>query len=1012
MKRFYVGVLSLVSFISLSATEYWQDPAVYEVNRLPMRSSFRYFDGQNQNQVSIDGLWDFFWTRNADDEIPADFFRSEFRPKNWGKMPVPGIWEVNGYGDPVYVNHEYAWQYICPAEPPKVPYKDNHVGLYRRSVLVPQAWAGKDIIISIGSASASLELWVNGEQVGYSEDSKLCAEFDITRFVKPGEKNLIAMRIHRWSDGSYLECQDFWRLAGIGRHCSIYAVGRERMLDVKVTPSLDAAYRNAELKVSVDATPGVGSVDVELMDGDSKVVSGSADVVDGKSEIVLKVKNPRKWSAENPYLYTLKVMPKAGEKNLDWTKINVGFRSVEIRDGQLLVNGRAVLIKGVNRHEMNPNTAYYVTRADMLRDIRIFKQLNINAVRTCHYPNDPEWYELCDKYGIYVVDEGNIESHGMGYGEKTLAIREDFHDAHMIRDQRMVLRDYNHPSIIVWSLGNEAGNGKNFEDCYDWIKAYDKSRPVQYERAVLERNTDIYCPMYLPYAECEKYVSQKQARPLIQCEYAHAMGNSLGGFKEYWDLVRRYAQYQGGFIWDFEDQALAHRTKDGKLVYRYGGDYNDYDLSDDTFNCNGFVAANRDFHPSANEVKFQYQNIWTRNASLDGVEVYNENFFEPLKGVMMNWEVLVNGKKCLAGSAAVPAVAPQSTVKVLLGLTQAQKESLPLGEVMLNVDYVLQQATPLLEAGHVLAATQTCLVHKLPQMPARKDGNLQVSDYQVKGNDFEVRFSKEGFIESYTVRGQQMLSSQICPQFYRALTENDLGAIGKRKRKAAGMLMWREAKFELNQFSLKNKDTYAQAEAEYELVGAPVLVHMRYEIDAAGKIYVWERMEKTDASAKLSPLLRYGVAFDMPQAYSQIEFYGAGPFETYADRWSSSRIGRYSQRVADQFYMGYVRPQENGAHCQLRWWQVKDSAGRGIEVRSDCLFSANATEYPLSQTDVYSKDYRKHPGELEKDGLTHVNIDQRQMGLGCVNSWGRLPRKEYMIPAENTLFRFVIIPLR
>ena len=545
----------------------WQDPAVNEINRLPMRSSFAAGE-----RLSLDGVWKFHWVRNAS-ERPSGIGAVDYDDAAWGSMPVPGMWELNGYGDPVYVNIGYAWRGNFRNDPPYVPDAENHVGSYRRTFDIPASWGGKDIFLSIGSATSNVYVWVNGRFVGYSEDSKLAAQFDITKFVKPGE-NLIALQMFRWSDGTYLEDQDFWRFAGIARGVELTARDKAHLEDVRITPVLDSEYKDATLRVEVETTPRVKSVGLTLRDAAGGVVAEHRlQPAGGKGGYVFEVADPAKWSAETPNLYTLEIAVSDGRGVTETVTQPVGFRSVEIRDAQLLVNGQPVLIKGADRHEMDPVGGYVVSRERMIEDIRIMKEMNINAVRTSHYPNDPQWYELCDRYGIYVVDEANVESHGMGYGDNTLAKAPAYAKAHMERNRRMVLRDKNHPSVIIWSMGNEAGMGPNFEACYRWIKEYDPSRPVHYERAVYDQDgafTDIICPMYWGYEQCEKYARNNPSKPLIQCEYAHAMGNSMGGLDHYWELVRKYPSYQGGFIWDFVDQGLVRYEPDGRVSFLYG----------------------------------------------------------------------------------------------------------------------------------------------------------------------------------------------------------------------------------------------------------------------------------------------------------------------------------------------------------------------------------------------------------------------------------------------------------
>ena len=704
MKRVlpFIAVLFAISVSANELSAPYENPNCYEQNREPMRSSFIVYPSANEaiagscykkspNYKSIEGEWSFVWYKHLTDAYHADFFALNFDDSKWGKMVVPGLWELNGYGDPLYSNKGYAWDNVFVDCPPIVPQFNNHRGLYRRKIDVPAEWRGKHIFVHIGSATSNLALWINGKRVGYSEDSKLQAEFDITKYVKAGQSNLFAMEIHRWCDGSYLEDQDFWRLSGIARDCYIYARDKAHIKDVKFTSTLENDYMDGVLDLKVDVTSGVKSINAQLVDVDGKVLfNQQITPKNGVATVVKRLPAVHAWSAEMPYLYTLKI-----STDTESAAFNVGFRSVEIKNAQLLVNGKAVLVKGANRHELNPERGYAVTYEDMVRDIKIMKEHNLNAVRTCHYPNSPLWYDLCDKYGIYVVDEANIESHGMGYGDKSLAHRTDYTAAHLIRNQRVVLRDYNHPSVIIWSLGNEAGNGINFHQCYNWIKDYDKTRPVQYEQASFisykdipkNFNSDIECPMYASYEKCEKYVTNNPKRPLIQCEYAHAMGNSVGSFKEYWDLIRKYPNYQGGFIWDFVDQALAWKDpQTGVTFYRYGGCYNDSDPSDETFCNNGFISASRKPHPSAREVWHQYQNIWTTDidAANGYVEVYNEYMFRNLENYQLEWTITADGVEKLSGVVSELKIPAQMRQNIQLGYSDKDIAKLA-GEIILTV---------------------------------------------------------------------------------------------------------------------------------------------------------------------------------------------------------------------------------------------------------------------------------------------------------------------------------------
>lgn len=1031
MKRNLWLLCALLAYSAAQAqSERWLDPQIFEVNRAPMRSSFIVYptvdEVRYENDFSsspqyrtLGGAWSFHWAETIAQQ-PEGFHRPDFDSSSWGTIPVPGLWELNGYGDPIYTNVPYPWHNFFADNPPYVPVERNHVGSYRREIEIPAEWQGRDIFIHIGSATSNLTLWVNGREAGYSEDSKLEAEFDITRLVKCGEKNLIAMRIMRWCDGSYLEDQDFWHLSGIGRDCYIYARYKRRLSDVKLTPDLVNDYSDGVLDIDISTTRGIDRVALRLADAEGNVVcERSCPVAKGRVETRFEVASPHKWSAEEPNLYRLSVEAMSRGDVVEAAGFNVGFRKVEIARGQLLVNGKSVYIKGVNRHEMNPNTGYYLTREDMIRDIETIKRLNFNAVRTCHYPNAPLWYDLCDIYGIYLVDEADIESHGMGYGEKSLAHREDYLAAHLERNRRMVLRDYNHPSIIVWSLGNEAGNGRNFVECYDWIKGYDKSRPVQYERAETDSNTDIYCPMYADYARCESYSQSNPSRPLIQCEYAHAMGNSLGGFKEYWDLVRRYPTYQGGFIWDFADQALAYRDPEtGILTYRYGGDYNDRDASDGNFNCNGVVAPDRTWHPGAYEVKYQQRNILTSAADAHNgrVEVFNENFFIDLSKYRLDWQLLADGRAEMSGTVENLDIAPQQSGIVELGYTTSDIDALSGDEIILDISYKLKRRDMLLEAGYEVAHDQIAIRGYEPAahfeaMTAgsrSEAGELHIDSRTVTGDNFTVKFDDNGFLSSYTWRGTEMLRCALRPNFYRAPTDNDYGA---RHNDRHNWFVWREAKPELHSFAISEEQGTAVVEAKYLIPQTGAALDMTYRIYPNGEVAVTESMTADKSRSDIRKLLRFGMTMAMPQMFDTVEFYGAGPFENYCDRLSGARIGHYVQSVDEQFYPLYVRPQESGTHCLLRWWQIRDGSGRGFEILSDSLFSASATPYSPESIDILSSSAVQHPSELRKGGNTYVNLDLKQQGVGCIDSWGALPREEYTLPYGDYRFDFLLRPI-
>ena len=676
-KNILLCTLALTGLTAFAQKDEWQDPNINAINRAPMHTNYFAYESENaalkgcrtssDNYMSLNGMWKFHWVKDADQRPMTDFYKVGFNDKGWATMQVPGMWEMNGYGDPVYIDSGYAWRNQHPNNPPYVPEENNHVGTYRKEITLPSEWKGREIMAHFGSVTSNMYLWVNGQFVGYSEDSKLEAEFNLTKYLKPG-KNLIVFQVFRWCDGTYLEDQDLFRFSGVARDCYLYTRTINHIEDIRVTPDLDAQYKDATLRVDIQMK-GKGTVDLKLLDKAGKEVATSQVKGSGKQSVTLSVGNPAKWTAETPNLYKLVANLSENGKVIESIPIQVGFRKVEMKNSQVLVNGQPVLIKGVNRHEIDPDGGFYVSKERMIQDLERLKELNINAIRTCHYPDNNLWYELCDKYGFYVVAEANVESDGMGYYETTLAKESMYEKAHLERNQRNVQRGYNHPSIIIWSMGNEAGFGPNFEVCYRWIKNEDKTRPVQYEQAKTNDFTDIFCPMYHGYEASEKYAQGDIDKPLIQCEYTHAMGNSEGGFKEYWDLIRKYPKFQGGFIWDFVDQSVRRYTEDGKEFYAYGGDFNAYDASDQNFCDNGLISPDRVLNPHADEVAYYYQNIWVKPVDLKKgiVSVYNENFFRDLSDYYAQWELLVDGKVAKTGVVADVKVAPQQTANLQLG---------------------------------------------------------------------------------------------------------------------------------------------------------------------------------------------------------------------------------------------------------------------------------------------------------------------------------------------------------
>ena len=1020
--------LAMCSLATMAQHDEWKNPEINAVNRAPMHTNYFAYSSSEEaakadkenssNFMTLNGIWKFNWVKNADAR-PTDFYRTDYNDKGWGQMKVPGVWEMNGYGDPIYVNVGYAWRSQYKNNPPYVPIENNHVGSYRKEIIIPAEWSGKEIFAHFGSVTSNMYLWVNGKYVGYSEDSKLEAEFNLTKYLKPG-KNLIAFQVFRWCDGTYLEDQDFFRYSGVGRNCYLYSRNKKYIQDIRVTPDLDSNYTNGTLNVALNLN-GSGTVELNLTDPAGKSVATAQVNGNGQKSVVMDVTNPEKWTAETPNLYTLTATLKNGSNTLEVIPVKVGFRKIELKGGQILVNGQPVLFKGADRHEMDPDGGYVVSRERMLQDILRMKQLNINAVRTCHYPDDNLWYDLCDQYGIYVVAEANIESHGMGYGKETLAKNPSYKKAHMERNQRNVQRGYNHPSIIFWSLGNEAGYGPNFEQCYTWIKNEDKTRAVQYEQAGTNEFTDIFCPMYYDYDACKKYSEGNIDKPLIQCEYAHAMGNSQGGFKEYWDLIRKYPKYQGGFIWDFVDQSNHWKNKDGIDIYGYGGDFNKYDASDNNFNDNGLISPDRRPNPHAHEVGYFYQSIWTTPGDLSKgeIKVYNENFFRDLSAYYMEWQLLANGEVMQTGVVQDLNVAPQQTATLKLNLNT--EKICPCKELLLNVTYKLKAAETLMPAGSTVAYDQLTIrpyTAKALELKNQKASNLDIvvpvikdNDHNyliVEGENFIIEFNKHnGYLSRYEADGMQLLNpgAQLTPNFWRAPTDNDYGA-GLQHRYA----VWKNPGLKLTSLKQSIENEQAIVQAEYEMKAVKGKLFLTYVINNEGAVKVTQKME-AGKEEKVSDMFRFGMQMQMPENFNEVEYYGRGPVENYADRNHSTLIGKYRQTVAEQFYP-YIRPQETGTKTDLRWWRVLNISGNGLQFVGDAPFSASALNYSIESLDDGVQKDQRHSPEVAKAPFTNLCIDKVQMGLGCVNSWGTLPLEKYRVPYQDYEFSFILTPVR
>lgn len=1031
----------------------WHDLQVNEINRLPLHTlHFAYdpndFPGtgaeyldkkQSMNYMSLDGTWKFNWVANAD-ERPTDFYKTDLDDSKWKNIQMPGNWEMLGYGQPEYVNIGFAWRGHFDQQPPAVPTKDNHVGSYRREINIPSNWDGKRVIAHFGSVTSNIYLYVNGKFAGYAEDSKVAAEFDITPFLKKG-KNLIAFQSFRWCDGSWCEDQDFWRLSGPARENYLYARSKEhRLLDVRVETELKNNYKDGALNITAKLQ-GNTLAYFGLYDPDGKevIVTGTDNVRNGVAKYQLRVKNVRKWSAETPNLYTLVVSPiqNGGQyAPYEIIQVKVGFRKVEIKNKQLLVNGQPVLLKGANRHEMDPDEGYNVSEKRMIQDIMMMKRLNINAVRTCHYPDDPRWYDLCDKYGLYVVAEANQESHGFQYGDDAAAKKPEFAKQIMERNQHNVSMFYNHPSIITWSMGNETVMGDNFIQAYKWIKSQDKTRPVQYEQASRGEGTDIFCPMYYPVSACEKYAKDPNSpMPLIQCEYNHTMGNSGGNLGDYWNLVRKYPIFQGGFDWDFVDQAL-HRNivkpmsilpykmnneELRKIEYTYGGDYNKYDPSDNNFNCNGIIGPDRQLNPHAYEVAYQYQNIWAKmvNAEAGQVSVYNENFFRDLSNYALAWSLEEDGVETQNGTIADLDVPAQQTRTFTIPYDRSKITG---KEVFLNIDFRLKNAEPLLTAGQVVAYAQLPVVTKqaceggCSKLLAEGHGKKKMKLAAKKDNVIAVTTPNltfkldrtTGLISEYAYNGKSMLGEggTLKPNFWRAPTDNDMGAGLQKKFK-----VWKNPQMNLKNIDVK-KDKKANTVTivtSFDMPEVQGQMDITYLVFAnTGAVKVTEDFKATEG-AKVSDMFRFGMLLQMPYSMEKSTYYGRGPIENYSDRKDCMRIAIYNDE-ADNQYFPYIRPQESGTKSDIRWWKQTDATGLGLQVKSCAPFYASALHFDTEELDDGDEKEQRHSFDLKKSKFTNLFLDAAHMGVGGENSWGAWPLEKYRVHYGNKTFNFVLIP--
>ncbi len=1062
MKQFFlvlfVALLPQLTLHAQDQKEPWLNPNITRVNTEKPHASFFAFENADkalknnksasERYLSLEGKWRFQFSLNHN-EAPADFFSLKYDDSQWTDFPVPGLFEIEGYGDKIYKNVGYSWNTQFESNPPYVEERNNYTGSYRKMVSIPAAWKGQDIYLHVGSATSNLQVWVNGKEVGYSEDSKMEAEFNLTKFLTPGKENLIAMRVMRWCDGSYLEDQDFWRFTGIAREVYLYARPKAHIQDIFVHQDLVNNYRDGLLSVDITAPAAKGcTVELTLTDPAGRAAGITMVALGGnKTTASLIVSSAKAWSAEIPNLYTLTLTLKDKKGNvIEATTQRVGFRNIKIEGGQLLVNGQPILIKGADRHELDPDGGYIVSVERMIQDIKIMKQLNMNAVRTCHYSDDPRWYDLCDQYGLYVVAETNIESHGMGYGDRTLAKNPIFHKAHVERNQHNVQVQKNHPSVIFWSLGNEAGYGKNFEDAYDAVKAIDQSRPVQYEQAGQNGKTDIFCPMYYDYRGCERYSQGDTPRPLIQCEYAHAMGNSMGGFGEYWRIIRKYPKYQGGFIWDFVDQGMRSKSRvTGKEIMAYGGDFGRYPASDHNFNCNGVIAADRRLHPHAYEVQYHYQDIWATvpegKTLLDGeVELYNEYFFRSLDDVEAYVVAKVyDGQQLRSESYDIPYdfnLAPQQRKHFTIPahmLSQLKEFVSGYQWAAIDVNFVLKADRGLLKKGEVIAKAQFELkpysfpdvnavmtaakpapaVDKKGKALAQQPEAVQKDEAKawltLSANGTSVTWSKwTGNIDYFDVNGKPVLEDRksVEPSFWRAPTDNDYGAGMQNSFSAWRNPRWNKTSMECTELDNQSKSVIVAYHCD--AVDADLI--MTYVLTPKGELIVTENLKTGDHQGW--QMYAMGMTWRLNKSYETVRYFGRGPVENYCDRKDNAFMGIYGGEVSKQYWDGYVRPQESGNHCDVIWWRMESQTAPSIYFKACGPMEVSAMPYEISDLDDGPRKdaHQSHSGDLVARDYTVVQLRAFQMGLGCVNSWGAWPQDRFIPKYKNHSFTYIVSP--
>ena len=1031
--KVFILFLYLTTVIAKAQPAEWENAKIFAINKEAAHNSFMAYDNENIAKADdfskspwymlLNGMWKFNWVAQPE-KRPVDFYKDNYDISSWKETPVPSDWQMQGYDYPIYVNIRYPF----PKNQPYISHDYNPVGSYKRTFTVPSGWKGMDITIHFGGVNSAMYLWINGQKVGYSEDSKSTAEFNITKYQHDGE-NSLAVEVYRWCDGSYLEDQDFFRLSGIERDVYLFASPKVHIADFFAKATLDAQYINGMLNVDVKLKNTLQnnlkdySLAINLYDvasGDKVYTTSKKILIPAEGESSLNfssvISNVKQWTAETPNLYTVTLQLFDAKNTLvESTANNIGFRTCEIKDGQFLLNGKAIIFKGVNRHEHDPVNGHVISVESMIKDIQLMKQFNFNAVRTCHYPNDPMWYKLCDKYGIYLIDEANIESHGYGYSpEATLGNNPDYTDAHLYRISNMVERDKNHPSVIFWSMGNEAGDGINFLAGYKWIKSRDTSRPVHYERAeyqtsIKERHKDVVSDMYASIDHIEKYLSTNPDRPFIWCEYAHAMGNSTGNFQDLWDFVESNPQHQGGFIWDWVDQGFPKTNAKGRQFWAYGGDFEPAGVYNDLNFCtNGLVWPDRSVHPGIWEVKKVYQYIKVRPVNLETYRFEIKNMFDftSLKNYKIRWEIQGNGNTVQKGELPVLDIAPRESK--IVRLDEIKFDPKPGVEYFINFYAETLTAGELVPLGHVVASEQ----YKLPVSVLEEAVKPNISKltlkslpdkYIITGNDFSISFDrKAGNLSSYLFKNEELVKEGLQINFWRAPIDNDYGNNMQKRLKT-----WKLAGKNkvITSDSITKKDSEIRIVFNFSLTDVSSTYRSEYVVYSNGEVVVNNLF--IPGQKELPELPRFGMYLTLPAEYNNMKWFGRGPFENYQDRNTAAFVGLYTSKVADQF-VPYVRVQENGNKTDVRWMTLTNDKGKGIKFTGIPVLSVSALNYTIEDLDGGDTKQGIHPADLDPRNQINVNIDYIQMGVGGDTSWGALPYNRYRLFPKSYTYSFRI----